>query len=135
IGSVVKQLLQWLSGHVCPAELVFADRTHADAVAKLFCDGLLRNGTTSALVFAATYPASVDALFEEAGRRNMRLVAGKVLMDRHAPDALLDTAQQGYDDSEALIRRWHGRGRLGYAITPRFAITSTPEQLEAAGAL
>src|SRR5690625_3934520 len=135
IGAFGEQLLQWLDNYVFPAEQRFADKAHADVVAKLFCDELLRNGTTSALVFAAKYPASVDALFEEAERRGMRLIAGKVLMDRNAPDALLDTAQQGYDDSDALIRRWHGRGRLGYAITPRFAITSTPEQLEAAGAL
>lgn len=135
IGAFGQQLLEWLENDVFPAEQKFADKTHADVVASFFCDELLRNGTTSALVFAATYPASVDALFEQAERRGMRLVAGKVLMDRHAPSALLDTAQQGYDDSAALIARWHGRGRLGYAITPRFAITSTPQQLEAAGAL
>ncbi|HET7268582.1 MAG TPA: guanine deaminase [Oleiagrimonas sp.] len=135
IGAFGKQLLEWLENDVFPTEQRFADKAHADVVAKLFCDELLRNGTTTALVFAATYPVSVDALFEEAERRNMRLIAGKVLMDRNAPDALLDTAQQGHDDSEALINRWHGRGRLGYAITPRFAITSSPAQLEAAGAL
>lgn len=135
VGVMGGQLLDWLQHHVYPAEQRFADKPHADTVAHFFCDELLRHGTTSALVFAATCPSSVDALFEEAERRNMRLITGKVLMDRHAPDALLDTAQQGYDDSAALIRRWHGHGRLGYAITPRFAITSTPEQLEAAGAL
>ncbi|HEX7340904.1 MAG TPA: guanine deaminase [Rhodanobacteraceae bacterium] len=135
IGAAGLQLLDWLDRYTFPTEQAFADKAHADKVAKLFCNELLRNGTTTALVFAATYPASVDALFEEAERRHMRLIAGKVLMDRHAPPALLDTAQQGYDDSAALIDRWHGRGRLGYAITPRFAITSTPAQLEAAGAL
>jgi guanine deaminase len=135
IGAGGAQLLDWLDRHVFPAEQRFADKAHADAVARVFCDELLRNGTTSALVFAAVYPQSVDALFEEAQRRGMRLVAGKVLMDRNAPPALLDTAQSGYDDSEVLIRRWHGRDRLGYAITPRFAATSTPAQLEAAGAL
>lgn len=135
IGALGKQLLEWLDHYVFPAEQRFANKAHADAVAHLFCQELLRNGTTTALVFAATYPVSVDALFEEAERQGMRLIAGKVLMDRNAPKGLLDTAQSGYADSETLIRRWHGRGRLGYAITPRFAITSTPEQLEAAGAL
>jgi guanine deaminase len=135
VGAGGAQLLDWLERYVFPAEQRFADKAHADAVARVFCDELLRNGTTSALVFAAVYPQSVDALFEEAQRRGMRMVAGMVLMDRHAPAALLDTAQSGYDDSEALIRRWHGRDRLGYAITPRFAATSTPAQLEAAGAL
>jgi guanine deaminase len=96
---------------------------------------LLRHGTTTALVFCSVHAGSVDALFEEAQSRNLRLIAGKVLMDRHAPAALLDTAQSGYDQSKALIKRWHGRGRALYAITPRFAATSTPEQLELAGAL
>ena len=95
----------------------------------------LRNGTTTALVFCAVYPQSVDALFAEAERRGMRIIAGKVLMDRNAPEELRDTAQQGYDDSKALIARWHGRGRSLYAITPRFAGTSTPAQLDAAGTL
>jgi guanine deaminase len=104
-------------------------------MAKVFCDELLRNGTTTALVFCAVYPQSVDALFAEAERRGMRVAAGKVLMDRNAPEKLRDTAQQGYDDSKALIARWHGRGRSLYAITPRFAGTSTPAQLDAAGAL
>jgi guanine deaminase len=96
---------------------------------------LLRNGTTSALVFCAVYPQSVDALFAEAERRGMRIAAGKVLMDRNAPEALRDTAQRGYDESKDLIARWHGRGRSRYAITPRFAGTSTPAQLDAAGTL
>jgi guanine deaminase len=135
IGAGGAQLLDWLERYVFPAEQRFADKAHATAVARVFCDELLRNGTTSALVFAAVYPQSVDALFEEAQRRGMRLIAGKVLMDRHAPPDLRDTAQTGYDDSEALIGRWHGRDRLGYAITPRFAATSSPAQLEAAGAL
>ncbi len=102
---------------------------------KIFCDELLRNGTTTALVFCAVYPQSVDALFAEAEKRGMRIIAGKVLMDRNAPEKLRDTAQQGYDDSKALIARWHGRGRSLYAITPRFAGTSTPAQLDAAGSL
>jgi len=135
IASYGAQLLDWLERYAFPAELEFADAAHAATMAKTFCDELLRNGTTTALVFCAVYPQSVDALFAEAETRGMRLVAGKVLMDRNAPQALRDTPQQGYDDSKALIGRWHKRGRGLYAITPRFAGTSTPEQLDAAGAL
>ena len=94
-------------------------------MAKVFCDELLRNGTTSALVFCAVYPQSVDALFEESERRGMRLIAGKVMMDRNAPDKLLDTAETSYEDSKKLIERWHRHARSLYAITPRFAPTST----------
>lgn len=135
IASYGTQLLDWLDRYAFPAELEFRDAAHAAAIASVFCDELLRNGTTTALVFCAVFPQSVDALFTEAERRGMRIVAGKVLMDRNAPEGLRDTAQQGYDDSKALIARWHGRGRSLYAITPRFAGTSTPEQLDAAGAL
>jgi guanine deaminase len=135
IGAPGGQLLDWLANYTFPAEQEFAEQAHAARVAKIFCDELIRNGTTTALVFCASQPQSVDALFEEAARRNLRLIAGKVLMDRNAPEALLDTAQRGYDESKALIGKWHGRGRALYAITPRFALTSTPAQLEAAGAL
>ena len=135
VASYGKQLLDWLDRYAFPAEMAFRDPEHAAAMARTFCDELLRNGTTTALVFCAVYPQSVDALFAETERRNMRVIAGKVLMDRNAPEALRDTAQQGYDDSKALIARWHGRGRALYAITPRFAGTSTPPQLEAAGTL
>ena len=135
VASYGEQLLDWLDRYAFPAEMKFADPAHAAAMAKVFCDELLRNGTTTALVFCAVYPQSVDALFEEGERRGMRLAAGKVLMDRNAPDALCDTAQRGYDESKALIARWHGKGRSLYAITPRFAGTSTPAQLDAAGAL
>lgn len=135
IASYGKQLLDWLDRYAFPAELEFADATHAAAMAKVFCDELLRNGTTTALVFCAVYPQSVDALFAEAERRGMRIIAGKVLMDRNAPEALRDTAQRGYDESKTLIARWHGHGRSLYAITPRFAGTSTPAQLDAAGTL
>jgi guanine deaminase len=135
IASYGEQLLDWLDRYAFPAELEFANAAHATAMAKVFCDELLRNGTTTALVFCAVYPQSVDALFTEAEQRGMRLVAGKVLMDRNAPERLRDTPQRGYDDSKALIGRWHKRGRTLYAITPRFAGTSTPEQLEAAGTL
>jgi guanine deaminase len=135
IASYGTQLLDWLDRYAFPAELAFADAAHAAAMAKVFCAELLRNGTTTALVFCAVYPQSVDALFAEAERHGMRIIAGKVLMDRNAPEGLRDTAQRGYDESKALIARWHGRGRSLYAITPRFAGTSTPAQLDAAGTL
>jgi len=135
VASCGEQLLDWLDRYAFPAEMEFSDPAHAAAMAKVFCDELLRNGTTTALVFCAVYPQSVDALFAEAERRGMRIAAGKVLMDRNAPAALRDTAQSAYDDSKALIARWHGHGRSLYAITPRFAGTSTPAQLDAAGAL
>lgn len=135
IASYGEQLLDWLDRYAFPAEIEFQDEAHAAAMARVFCDELLRNGTTTALVFCAVYPQSVDALFVEAERRGMRVIAGKVLMDRNAPEALRDTAQRGYDESKALIARWHGHGRSLYAITPRFAGTSTPAQLDAAGAL
>jgi guanine deaminase len=135
IAAYGEQLLDWLERYAFPAELDFRSETHARAMAAVFCNELLRNGTTTALVFCAVFPQSVDALFLEAERRGMRIIAGKVLMDRNAPADLLDTAQRGYDESKALIGRWHGRGRNLYAITPRFAGTSTAEQLEAAGSL
>jgi guanine deaminase len=135
VASYGEQLLDWLDRYAFPAEMAFRDPEHAAAMAKFFCGELLRNGTTTALVFCAVYPQSVDALFAEANARGMRIVAGKTLMDRNAPEALRDTAQQGYDESKALIAKWHGNGRSLYAITPRFAGTSTPQQLEAAGTL
>lgn len=127
------QLLDWLTNHTFPAELAFADPVHAAKTADFFLDQLLRNGTTSALVFCSVHATSVDALFEAALGRNMRLTAGKVLMDRNAPEGLLDTPQSGRVDTEMLIRRWRGRGRLGYAVTPRFALSCSGEQLQAAG--
>lgn len=127
------QLLDWLNTHTFPAEAAFADRAHAEAVAQVFLDQLLANGTTSALAFCTVHKTSAEALFEAALARNMRLVAGKVLMDRNAPEGLTDTAETGRVDTEALIRAWHGRGRLGYAVTPRFAVTSTDAQLAMAG--
>ena len=135
VASYGTQLLDWLDRYAFPAELEFADAAHAAAMAKIFCAELLRNGTTTALVFCAVYPQSVDALFAEAERQGMRIIAGKVLMDRNAPQRLRDTAQRGYDESKALIARWHGHGRSLYAITPRFAGTSTSAQLDAAGTL
>jgi guanine deaminase len=135
IGAQGYQLLDWLNEYTFVAEQAFADATVASETARIFCDELLRQGTTTALVFCSVHAGSVDALFEAAQARNLRLIAGKVLMDRNAPAALLDTARSGYDQSKALIKRWHGRGRALYAITPRSAMTSTPEQLELAGAL
>lgn len=133
IAAWGSQLLDWLTHHTFPAELAFANRAHADEAAAFFCDELLRNGTTSALVFGTVHKTSVDALFEAALSRNMRLIAGKVLMDRYAPAGLTDTVVTGRSDTEALIRAWRGRGRLGYAVTPRFAVTSTDAQLAMAG--
>jgi guanine deaminase len=128
------QLLDWLDRHIFPAEAAFADRAHADATAAFFLDELLRNGTTSALIFATVHMGSVDALFEAALARDMRIISGKVLMDL-GPDQLRDTVADGRADSEALIARWRGRGRLGYAVTPRFALTSSDAQLHDAAAL
>ncbi|MFN9849982.1 MAG: guanine deaminase [Alphaproteobacteria bacterium] len=127
------RLLDWLEHHTFPTEQAFAERAHADAAAAFFLDQLLANGTTSALVFGSVHKTSVEALFEAALARNMRLIGGKVLMDRNAPEGLTDTIERGREDTEALIRAWHGRGRLGYAVTPRFAVTSSPGQLAMAG--
>ncbi len=135
VGAQGKQLLDWLSDYTFIAEQAFADEAVARDTARVFCDELVRNGTTTALVFCSVHAGSVDALFEEAEFRNLRLIAGKVLMDREAPAALTDTARSGYEESKKLITKWHGRGRALYAITPRFAVTSTPEQLELAGSL
>lgn len=135
IGSYGKQLLEWLQKYTFPAEGKFHDRAHADEIAQFFVQELLRNGTTSANVFCTVAPESVDALFTAAADVNMRIAAGKVMMDRNAPEYLLDTPQSSYDDSKALLERWHNNGRALYTVTPRFAITSTPEQLDQAAAL
>lgn len=135
IGSYGAQLIDWLNTYTFVAEQQFADSAHAKKVADVFLQECLRAGTTTAAVYCTVHPQSADAFFEAATERNMRMVAGKVLMDRNAPPALTDTAQSGYDDSEALIKKWHGKGRNLYAITPRFAPSSTAAQLEAAGAL
>ncbi len=135
IASYGEQLLDWLNRYAYPEEARFSDKGHADEVADAFVDELLRNGTTTALVFATVFPQSVDAIFEAAAARNMRLVAGKVLMDINCPEELSDDPASAYSDSKALIERWHGKGRLGYAITPRFALTSSEDQLAAAGRL
>jgi len=135
IASYGAQLLDWLETYTYVEEQKFADPEHAGRVAGFFLDELCRNGTTTAAVYCTVHPQSVDAFFAESARRNMRMIAGKVLMDRNAPAGLLDTAARGYAESAALIARWHGQGRQHYAVTPRFAITSTEAQLEAAGAL
>lgn len=135
IASYGEQLLEWLETYVFPAEARYADITYARKVARIFLKELLRVGTTTAAVYCTVHPESVDAFFEESERLNTCMIAGKVLMDRNAPDNLRDTAQSGYDQSAALIERWHGRGRQLYAVTPRFAPTSTPEQLVLAGSL
>ena len=125
IAAPGKRLLDWVSDYVYPVEEGFADEARARAVASFFCDTLLRAGTTTASVYCAVYPQSVDALFAEAEKRNMRMIAGKCMMDRDIPEALRDTAKTGYDQSAALIAKWHGKGRLLYAITPRWAGSST----------
>ena len=135
IAAYGEQLLEWLSKYVFPTERKFRDKAYAQKVAAVFLDELLKNGTTTALVFAAVFPESVDAFFEEAERRNLRMVAGKVMMDRNAPDFITDTAETSYQDSKRLIETWHKRGRLRYAVTPRFAPTSTNQQLQLAGKL
>lgn len=135
IASYGAQLMDWLKRYALVEEQRFADPAHATAVARFFLDELARNGTTTAAVYGTVHAEAVEAFFAESHRRNTRMIAGKVLMDRNAPAALTDTAQRGYDESKALIARWHGRSRQLYAVTPRFAITSTEAQLEAAGAL
>ncbi|MFC6053704.1 guanine deaminase [Acinetobacter sp. Ac_877] len=135
IGAYGEQLLEWLNTYTFPTEIQFEDKDYADKIAKFFINELLKNGTTTALVFCTVHPQSVNALFEAAEQHQMRLIAGKVMMDRHAPEALCDTAESAYTDSKALIEKWHGKGRNLYAITPRFAPTSTPEQLTVAGKL
>jgi guanine deaminase len=135
MASPGTHLLHWLSAYAFPAESRFAHEEVAAETARFFLDQLLANGTTSALVFATAHKVSAEALFADALRRNMRLVTGKVLMDVNAPAGISDTAETGYMESRALIREWHGKGRLGYAVTPRFALTSSERQLELAGRL
>ncbi len=135
IGAYGKQLLDWLNKYTFVAEQAFSDKSHAAKIAKVFLAESLRSGTTSVSSFCTVYPDSVDAFFEESSRLNMRNIAGKVMMDRNAPEALTDTAQQSYDETKALIAKWHNKGRQLYCVTPRFAPTSTPEQMEMAGAV
>jgi guanine deaminase len=135
IAAYGEQLLEWLERYTYPAERQFADAAHGREVAEFFLDELLRGGTTTALVYATVHPESADAFFAAAQARGARMIAGKVLMDRNCPEFLRDTAESGYADSKALIARWHGKARLSYAVTPRFAPASSERQLELAGRL
>lgn len=135
IGSPAAGLLPWLENYTFPHESRFSDERHAADMATVFLDELLRNGVTTALTFATSHPASVHALMGRAQERGMRLIAGKVLQDRNSPDGVRDDTEQSLLDTEALIQRWHGTGRLGYAITPRFAPSCSAEQLRGAGEL
>ena len=135
IASFGAKLIDWLNNFTFPEEAKFSDRSYASGIAKFFLSELLRNGYTTSSVFCTTHPQSVDEFFSQADQLGLRMIAGKVLMDRNGPESLLDTAQSGYDQSRTLIDKWHRKNRSLYAITPRFAPTSTPEQLEVSGAL
>ncbi|WP_426227075.1 guanine deaminase [Pararhizobium sp. DWP3-4] len=135
IGSYAANLLEWLNTYTFPEECRFVETAHAERIAGKFFDEMVRHGTTTAVAYCSVHKASADAFFAEALNRNMRMIAGKVMMDRNAPQGLLDTPQMGHDETRAVIEQWHGKGRNHVAITPRFAITSTPEQMSAAEAL
>ncbi|MCY3874238.1 MAG: guanine deaminase [Rhodobacteraceae bacterium] len=135
IASWGRRLIDWLHTYTFPEEARFGDPGYAREIAELYLDLCIANGTTTVSAFCTSHPESVDAFFAAAAARNMCVAGGKVLMDRNAPDALLDSPEGGYEQSRALIERWHGNGRLRYAVTPRFALTSSPEQLAAAGTL
>jgi guanine deaminase len=135
IASYGTELLDWLNTYTFPAEMRYADPQRSRAGAALFLDALLAHGTTAAVVFPTAHKVSAEALFSDAQRRGMRVITGKVLQDRHSPDGLRDDVIQAEQDCLDLIRRWHGRDRLAYAVTVRFAPTSSPEQLRMAGSL
>ena len=135
IASWGKRLIDWLNTYTFPEEMRFSDPVYAAEIANRYLDLVLARGTTTVCSYATIHPASVDAIFTAAQTRGMRLFAGKTCMDRNAPEGLRDTAQSAYDDSKALLEKWHGQDRLSYVITPRFSPTSTPEQLAALGAL
>ncbi len=135
IASFGTRLIEWLNTYTFPEEMRFSNKPHGDRIAAQLFDTLIANGTTTAAAYCTSHPNSVDAFFEAAAARNMRMIGGKVLMDRNAPDGLLDTPKSAHDHSLALAAKWHGKGRALYAVTPRFAITSTPEQMEVAQAL
>ena len=135
VASWGKRLIDWLNLYTFPEEMRFADPAYADLIANRYFDLALAHGTTSMCTYATIHPGSVDAFFSAAQARGLRAFAGKTCMDRNAPEALRDTPQSAYDDSKALLRKWHGQDRLAYVITPRFSPTSTPEQLQALGAL
>ena len=135
IGSPADGLLPWLEHYTFPHEARFADPAYAADVATVFLDELQRNGVTTALTFCTSHPASVDAFMGEAQARGLRMIGGKVLQDRHSPDGVRDQTEQSLVDTEALIGKWHGQGRLGYAITPRFAPSCSEAQMRGAGEL
>lgn len=135
IGAFGEQLIEWLTTYTFVAEQDFANLSHAQRVARVFLAELLRGGTTTAAVYCTVHPQSVEAFFETSSEFNTRMIAGKVLMDRNAPEALLDSADSAYNDSRRLLEKWHNHGRQLYAVTPRFAPTSTPEELRAAARL
>ncbi|QCI97123.1 guanine deaminase [Agrobacterium larrymoorei] len=135
IGSYAANLLEWLNTYTFPEECRFVESAHAQRIATHFYDELIRHGTTTAVAYCSVHKTSADAFFAEAMKRNMLMVGGKVMMDRNAPQGLLDTPELGYDETRQVIADWHGKGRNHVAITPRFAITSTPKQMEAAQAL
>ena len=135
IASFGERLIEWLNTYTFPEEMRFADRAHGDYIAGKLFDRLIAHGTTTAAAYCTSHPQSVDAFFQAANARNLRMIAGKVLMDRNAPAGLTDTPQRAHDETLALAQRWHGQGRALYCITPRFAITSTPEQMEVAQSL
>jgi guanine deaminase len=135
IASYGAELLGWLNKYTFPEEKKFQNAQHGRRIARLFLDEMLRYGTTTVVAYCSVHKESAEAFFAESHDRDMLNIAGKVMMDRNAPEGVTDTPQSGYDDSKALIAKWHGTGRQHYAVTPRFAITSTPEQMEMAGAL
>lgn len=135
IASYGAELLDWLNKYTFPEETKFANPQHSRRIARLFLDEVIRHGTTTVAAYCSVHKSSAEAFFAESHARDMLNVAGKVMMDRNAPEGVLDTPQSSYDDTKALIAEWHGKGRQHYAVTPRFAITSTPEQMEMAGAL
>ncbi|MDG1737597.1 MAG: guanine deaminase [Paracoccaceae bacterium] len=135
IASWGKRLIDWLNSYTFPEEMQFGDSAYAAEISGRYLDLTRANGTTTMCSFCTIHPESVDAFFTEAQKRGQRVVAGKTCMDRNAPEGLRDTAQSAYDNSKALLAKWHGQDRISYAITPRFSPTSTPEQLESMGAL
>jgi guanine deaminase len=135
IGSPAEGLLPWLEDYTFPHEARFSDEAYARSVAEVFLDELARNGVTTALTFSTSHPQSVDAFFKASQQRGLRMITGKVLQDRHSPDGVRDDTERSLVDTEALIQRWHGRDRLGYAITPRFAPSCSDAQMRGAGAL
>lgn len=135
IASWGKRLIDWLNTYTFPEEIRFSDPDYAADIAARYFDLTLANGTTTVASYCTIHPESVDAFFTEAAQRNLRVFAGKTCMDQNAPEALRDNVQTAYDDSKRLLQKWHGAGRASYVITPRFSPTSTPEQLQALGAL